>query len=300
MIFFKTPKLFQNPHVQSILPDIMALTKKSDLSLQTLEAESDKPFVLASKTPKEINNAAVLLFIPGIEGSHASAVIQLLLASKKLAKHPMHVLSHRGIHLEGKHISPYHAGLTSDIALTVKLIKKQHPHQAIHAIAFSMGANLLLNYLAINNHGVDFATAISTPFDLEHCVEHIPQFYQTRILKRIQKRTQNSSTVYDQLDWSRIKTIRDLDEALVAPHFQYDSANHYYQENSCQHRLGNITCPTTLISAADDPFIRPSSWPDFKTLPKNIQAITPTHGGHMGFIDFKRGFSSWIADHLAT
>jgi len=284
MTNFHPPILLRSPHLQSILPELLAIGKKTTLETSIHEAQKGKPFVLAERTAQTDNNAPVFVLIPGIEGSHQSSVIRLLLTSKCLADSPMFVLSHRGINLKGEQITPYHGGLTNDLAYVATLLRERFPNRLIHAVGFSMGANILLNY-ATGSHPLNRITAISTPFDLKACADRIPAFYQRIILQRMRKRTENCNAIYKRLNWDNIKRIRDIDEQLVAPHFGYQSANHYYVENSSKDHLDTITCPTTLISAYDDPFISPSSWPKKRTLPKNIRMITPRHGGHMGFIN---------------
>lgn len=293
MTAFNPPTLLRNPHLQSMLPDLLAIGKKAKLQTSIHEAETGKPFVLAERTAQTDSDSPVFVLIPGIEGSHRSSVIRLLLTAEHLAQSPMLVLSHRGINLTGEQITPYHGGLTTDLAYTIQLLRERFPHRPIHAVGFSLGANILLNY-ASDNHTLDHITAISTPFDLRACSDRIPAFYQRIILKRMRQRTENCNTLYKQLNWNEITRIREVDEKLIAPHFGYQSANHYYAENSSKDRLNKITCSTTLISAHDDPFIHPDSWPDRSKLPKHIRMITPKYGGHMAFHDC----NAWLAKLL--
>lgn len=297
---FNPPKLLRNSHLQSILPELLVIGKKSTLHTSIHEAEQGKPFVLAERTIQTENDSPVFVLIPGIEGSHDSPVIRLLLASKHFAECPMFVISHRGITLKGDQITPYHAGLTNDLSYVAKLLRLRYPNRPIHAAGFSMGANILLQYASKNSHPLNYVTAISTPFDLRACTDRIPMFYQRIILRRMRQRSEHSNAIYNTLNWKAIKRIRDIDENLVAPHFGYRSAVHYYEENSSKDHLHNITCPTTLVNAYDDLFISPSSWPNKRTLPKNIRMITPKHGGHMGFRDGNRWLETLLFDFSSS
>ena len=302
---FNPPKLICNPHIQTALPELITLWKKPKIQHEVFQIDDNQQFVLAHRPTKEAENNTILLLIPGIEGSYQSAIVKLLLCAKPLSSYTIYILTHRGIHTPNNQLSLYHAGLTDDLSTSVDYIKKQHPLQSIHAVGFSMGANILLKYLSSDANRIDLAAAISTPFDLNHCASTTPVFYQKRILKRIRHRIRHSraaaSTAWIQkVDWSSIQSIKDFDRLVTAPYFGFSSVEAYYQQQSCAHLLERITCPTSLVSATDDPFIKPVCWPDPRSLPPNMQLIPSPHGGHVGFIDYQAGLQTWIASLITT
>lgn len=296
---FALPKLIRNPHLQTLLPNILALKTQSKTTLTTYNADPNNQFVLAHRQAKNDSQKPILLIIPGIEGSYESPVVKLLMAAKELSTYDMYALSHRGIGTPNCHFSPYHAGFTDDLAAVIPEIRKKHPGRPIHTIGYSMGANVLLNYLSKNHGTIDKAIAISTPFDLQHCISYTPSLYQKQILKGIRQRTAQclkGTGTLETIDWGNIQTMRDFDNRLTAPCFGFRSADDYYQQTSSIQVLEKITCPTWMISAADDPFVSPQSWPKQRALPRNLRFVGTENGGHMGFIYFNRGFHNWIAE----
>ena len=293
---FEPSKLLRNPHMQTILPNLLTMNPGPNLELTAFDIDLVQQFVLACRPASETNNKPILLVVPGIEGSHDSAVIKLLLADEELADHTFYVISHRGINTPNRQITPYHAALTDDLETVIPILRNKHPGQPIHAIGYSMGGNLLLNYLSKHHNSIDQATAISTPFDIAHSVENTPLLYQKQILKRFQQRALSGIATVTHLDWANMNTIKDFDRWVTAPYFGFDSADDYYKKASCKQVISDITCPTLIVNAADDPFVSSACWPDRASLPSNIEFIGTAHGGHMGFIYYEKGFHNWVAE----
>jgi predicted alpha/beta-fold hydrolase len=293
------PKLLRNPHLQTVLPSLLAVRAQFPLELIHFDIDPIQQFMLACRPAAKARQTGVLLIIPGIEGSHQSPVAKLLLASTVFRNHTIYTLSHRGINTPSKQVIPYHAALTDDLKETIHFLNKRHSKEPIHAVGFSMGANLLLTYLSKHPGTIDQATAISTPFDIGHSVEFTPNLYQKQILKNIRHRANRGITTIGQVDWSNINSIRDFDTWVTAPYFGFSSVEDYYEKSSSIHIINKITCPTWLINAADDPFVAPHCWPKADSLPKHIRLIGTENGGHMGFLYFDKGFRSWITEIIA-
>lgn len=296
----KLPKLIRNPHFQTVLPGLV--TSRVQCALQCIHFDIDtiQQFVLACRPVTPPRKKGVMIIVPGIEGNHESPVVKLLLVNPLFKHHIIYTVSHRGIGTPNKQVLPYHAGLIDDLKTAIDFVHQRHPNEPLHAIGFSMGANVLLNYLSKNHGAVDQATAISTPFDIRHTVDNTPTLYQRQILKTIRNRMKNNYATVANIDWSNIHTIRDFDRWVTAPYFGFESADDYYDRTSSIHVIDKITCPTWLISAADDPFVAPDCWPDREKLPANIHLIDTENGGHMGFLYFEKGFQSFTADIIAA
>jgi len=295
-----TPKLIRNPHLQTVLPNLLTVRAQAQLYLTAYDVDMTQQFVLANRPAKTQGEEPILLVIPGIEGSYQSAVVKLLFSAKELCSQSIYALSHRGIHTPNQYVAPYHAALTDDLETVIPILRKKHPKRAIHAVGFSMGANLLLRYLSDNHGTIDRATAISVPFDIAHSVSCTPAVYQKQIIKRIRQRAAIGNATITDIDWSAINGIRDFDGWVTAPYFGFESADDYYEKTSCGSVLERITCPTTIINAADDPFVGTCCWPDTQTLPENVTFLGTNNGGHMGFMYFDKGFHNWIAEIISA
>jgi hypothetical protein len=294
------PKLLRNPHLQTLLPSLLTVRTQFPLQFRAFDVDSMQQFVLACRPAEQPRQDGVLLIIPGIEGGHHSPVAKLLKAAEPFRHHSIYTLSHRGIGTPNQQVTPYHAALTDDLARSIEFIRQRHPDEPIHAVGFSMGANLLLKYLSEYHGSLDLATAISTPFDISHSVNHTPLLYQKQLIKSLRHRANRGTATISGIDWSSIHSIRDFDQWVTAPYFGFTSADDYYEQSSCIHTLNTISCPTWLLSAADDPFVASSCWPKREQLPDNIKLIGTDNGGHMGFHYFDRGFHNWIAEVIAA
>ena len=94
-------------------------------------------------------------------------------------------------------------------------------------------------------------------------------------------------------------TIREFDEAMIAPLHGFTDAADYYARAAVGPRLGNITLPTTIIRADDDPFLDPSelNLPGLNN--PAVELIRTARGGHVGFMEGARSRRFWVEDAVA-
>ena len=86
------------------------------------------------------------------------------------------------------------------------------------------------------------------------------------------------------------KTILEFDEAYTAPAAGYKDADDYYSKCSAKNYLEDITVPTTILCALDDPFVEASIFKSVR-MSSAIELNTPEWGGHMGY--FSRELTPW-------
>jgi predicted alpha/beta-fold hydrolase len=92
----------------------------------------------------------------------------------------------------------------------------------------------------------------------------------------------------DRYDFSAIvgiDNIREMTERLLARYSTYDSVKAYFKGYTLlDHDLHDITVPTTIITAADDPIIPVEDFHDLRTSPATRLIVQP-YGGHNGFLE---------------
>ena len=95
----------------------------------------------------------------------------------------------------------------------------------------------------------------------------------------------------------RVRTIRQFDDAVVAPVFGYRDAEDYYQRASALNTVAQISIPTLIIAAQDDTFVpfRTFDHPGIRGNP-NITMVAPEHGGHCAFISRFEGEGRFWAE----
>ena len=80
-----------------------------------------------------------------------------------------------------------------------------------------------------------------------------------------------------------------IDELYTSRAHGYASASEYYEKCSCLQFLPNIKIPTLLLNAENDTFLTSASFPKKIAQESTFLYLeTPKHGGHVGFIQYKK------------
>jgi uncharacterized protein len=112
----------------------------------------------------------------------------------------------------------------------------------------------------------------------------------------------------DQVDASRsraIRTFQEFDDRYTAPIHGFRDAADYWQKSSARQYLDQITIPTLLLNAYDDPFLTPGCFPWAESKQNSCLFLeAPESGSHLGFVDLARGCEPWserrVVEFLAT
>jgi len=86
------------------------------------------------------------------------------------------------------------------------------------------------------------------------------------------------------VELTKLKSFWDYDDKITAPLHGFTGAQDYYDQCSKRHYLKDITIPTRIIHAHDDPFMFAETVPDETELNHNIDFLLTKNGGHVGFI----------------
>jgi predicted alpha/beta-fold hydrolase len=90
----------------------------------------------------------------------------------------------------------------------------------------------------------------------------------------------------------RVKSIWTFDQELVIPTLGFDTVEEYYAASSPLPFLTNLTIPTLILYAADDPLFDPAIVPDLEAAcaPNDyIRLLLTQRGGHVGYINSEAG-----------
>lgn len=209
----------------------------------------------------------------------------------------------------------YHAGDDVDPGF---VLDRLHERFAVPlgVIGYSLGGSMLLNYLGRRGEETPErlrgAVAVSAPLDLAACAIRIEQrfskVYSRRILQHLRAlmRLRGATRGGDWQGAMAARTIRDFDEAMIAPLHGFSGAADYYARSSAGQVLGDIRVPTLLLRALDDPFIDAADLAGVEPHEHLDLCLQPT-GGHVGFVRLhRRGLeywgerraASWLAERL--
>lgn len=238
----------------------------------------------------------VTILLHGLEGSvescYAAGQLQALQARGMRA-----VLMHfRGCSGEPNRLRRgYHSGVTEDLARVVAALRRREPATPLAAVGYSLGGNVLLKALGEDGAGAPFITAVavSAPFDLGRCADHIAtgssRLYNDYLMRRMRasyarKFEHRDDAPFPLSELHRLRTFRDFDDVITAPLHDFCNAEDYYQRASSLHALPGIRIPTLILHARDDPFMPDDVVPGEEGLSPAIRLELSEHGGHVGFI----------------
>jgi predicted alpha/beta-fold hydrolase len=101
-------------------------------------------------------------------------------------------------------------------------------------------------------------------------------------------------------DKDRMLAARDLyefDNVVTAPLHGYRDTNDYWDRASAKHVLANITVPTLVMNARNDPFLPARHLP--RKASSSVILEYPAQGGHVGFANgYPPGSLEWLPKRL--
>lgn len=301
--FLKSPftaaRWLQNRHAQTIYPSMRwAYRRRPQLRREELELPDGDVTAIdwlieAEPLPP---TAPLLVILHGLEGSADSAYARMLMnAAYDLGWHCC-VMHFRDCgDYRNRLPRRYHAGETNDVRHFVNQLTDSERYGPIVAVGYSLGGNVLLKYLGEcgDDTPLRAAAAVCAPLNLHLCSDALrvgfSKIYQYYLIKRMKKAvTRKFDRHTAAFDWDKAmsaKTFDDFDDAVTAPLHGFTGKQDYYDKCSSVNFLGDITQPTLIINALDDPFMTPDVIPQPEQLSAAITMEVSAQGGHVGFID---------------
>jgi predicted alpha/beta-fold hydrolase len=196
----------------------------------------------------------------------------------------------------------YHAGRSHDLrdvlasdafADAFRDHTRQQGSAGLVLVGYSLGANMLLKFLA--EFGDQFpivgACAVSAPIDLEAASYRFlhPRnvVYHWNLLRNMKREALDEAGVVTRAEREAIasaRSILEFDERFVAPRNGYPDAAAYYADNMARRFLGDISVPTLVIHALDDPWIPSDPYTSYPWADNpNLLPVLASGGGHVGF-----------------
>jgi uncharacterized protein len=190
----------------------------------------------------------------------------------------------------------YHAGRTEDLHAALMQLDGKLAGRGLLAVGYSLGGNLLLKYLGEQGRRALFLGAVSVSAPV------LPKQAQLRIMRRRNGAYHRHLLECVKADFGRptaglpaslradlpgIRTIYEFDDRIVAPINGFDGAEDYYARTASYPLLPQITVPTLVIHARNDPWIPAAPYLQFEWArnPKLVPLL-PRGGGHVGFHAF--------------
>ncbi|EQB4443337.1 hydrolase [Pluralibacter gergoviae] len=287
-----------NRHLQTMLPRLIRRRVQFEPHWQRLDLPDGDFIDLAwSEDPYQARHKPRLVVFHGLEGSlhspYAHGLVHAAMQQGWLGV-VMHFRGCSGEPNRARRI--YHSGETEDGSWFLSWLRREFGNAPTAAVGYSLGGNMLACLLAKEGDSVplDAAVIVSAPFMLEACCYHMDKgfsrVYQRYLLNLLKANASRKLKAYPgtlPVDLKRLKSvrrIREFDDLITSKIHGFADAIDYYRQCSAMPVLSQITRPTLIIHAKDDPFMDHYSIPAQEELPNNIHYQLTEHGGHVGFV----------------
>lgn len=299
---FVPPKWLRNGHLQTVLGVLLRRAIEIRFKRERLEL-ADGDFVDLDWVCERQNRVAILSH--GLEGCSRNGCIRGLASALRAAAWDVLAWNFRGCGGEpNRLVRFYHSGETEDLAAVVRHAASRYDRIAL--VGFSLGGNITLKYLgeAPPHPAIVAAAAVSVPIALAACARVLDQrrgnrLYLRRFLASLIAKVEAKALRFpEELDAAGVRAIRSIaayDERFTAPLHGFRDAEDYWDRSSSRQFLAGIRVPTLLLNARDDPFLTPESFPEAEAKANGCLYLeAPDAGGHVGFLDLKRGLQPWF------
>jgi predicted alpha/beta-fold hydrolase len=311
ILHYRAPRWLPNGHLQTIVPATCMAKPLVAYRRERWDAHDHAAggadFIDVDFVDGEPGKPFVVLF-HGLEGSSDSHYARSLMA----------VLAERGWsgavpHFRGcsgeLNRAPrfYHSGDAAEIDWILRRLR-QRASGKFYVAGVSLGGNALLRWLGEWQHQaaiVDAACAVSAPLDLaaggKSLSSGLNMLYTRMFLRSLKPKClaklERFPGLFDREALLAARDLYEFDNIVTAPLHGYRDTDDYWHRASAKHVLGDITVPTLVLNARNDPFL-----PGIHLPQKASAAVTleyPEAGGHVGFpVGALPGRIDWLPQRL--
>ncbi|MBD1583566.1 hydrolase [Pseudoalteromonas sp. S16_S37] len=293
---FNSAWWMRNRHAQTILPRFFRPLQKVPVKFEELTTP-DGDFLELAWAKEQRPNAPLAIVLHGLEGNINSFYAKGMLKALTQKGFDAVLMHFRNCSRQANRLPrAYHSGETSDLGFLIHTLKQRYVDRPLYAVGFSLGGNVLAKYLGEQQtqSGLHGAAVISAPHHLSSSCQVIRKscygLYQKYLLDRMKRSfARKLDTITDVLtvDEQQLYAIDDLwqfDNLITAPLHGFENAEDYYAKASAQNYLKDITTPTLVIHAEDDPMLSSQAVPKPEQVSDNVTLAVSSTGGHVGFI----------------
>ncbi|PKA64194.1 Embryogenesis-associated protein EMB8 [Apostasia shenzhenica] len=296
------PIIGWNRHLETIFAAFFRSLPRVRLRRECLRTSDDGAVALDWVSGDDVRlppHSAVLILLPGLTGGSQDAYVRHLLMRARKKGWRVVVFNSRGC-ADSPVTTPkfYSASFTTDLCEVVKHVSVCYPNCNMYAVGWSLGANILVRYLAQESYNCPLSGAVSlcNPFNLPIADEDFHKGFNNvydkalagslrRIFKKHALLFEGLQDEYNISMAANARTVREFDEGLTRVSFGFKSVDDYYFNSSSSNSIAHVQTPLLCIQAANDP-IAPSRGIPREEIKKNhncLLIVTPK-GGHLGWI----------------
>jgi predicted alpha/beta-fold hydrolase len=275
-----------------------------------IEVEPGIPVLCHCHWQDNRSHALTLLIVHGLEGSSDSGYA-LGLAAKGIAA-GMNVVRMNQRNCGGtNHLAPtlYHSGRSPDVARVAGGLIARDGITRLALVGFSMGGNLVLKLagewgreappqlraVAAVCPAVDLAASADALHEKSNRVYEY--YFLLKLRQRLRQKVRHFPGQFDSSRLKDLKSLREFDDKVTAPYCGFAGAADYYHRSAASRVIGQITVPTLILHAANDPFIRITTETRAKIASNSyISFHESSDGGHCSFLAEANGYDGRWAE----
>jgi predicted alpha/beta-fold hydrolase len=301
-MFYRAPLWLPNSHVQTIVPALFARLPAVTYRRERWDTPDGDFIELDWLTHEphaqnEAHTADTPLFVlfHGLEGSSGSHYARTLMsAARKLGWHG--VVPHFRSCSGPLNLLPrfYHLADSAEVDWVLRRLRET-PAATIGPRCVSLGGNVLLRWLGERREDASFlsaAAAISAPLDVHAGGRALSQgfgkLYTRNFLKTLKVKARQKLEQYPGLfDANAMlasRTMYEFDSVVTAPLHGFRDTDDYWTRATTRPLLPEITVPTLVLNARNDPFLPGAVLPARHEVSGAVELDQPQHGGHVGFM----------------
>lgn len=286
-----------NGHIQSIFPSLFRKVKFNYARRERLELP-DGDFVDLDWSSSHKTKNRLVIITHGLEGD----------STRHYVKGVAQLFSQNGYDALGWNCRScsgeinrlprfYHHGDANDLRFVIEHAIGLYNYDEIVLIGFSMGGSLTFRSIAEHPFWVPpqikAAIGFSVPCSLKGSVDALSTkenaVYRKRFLRKLGVKIKIKANLFPELidaaGYDEIDDFISFDNRYTAPLHGYENALDFYEKASVGPYLKNISIPSLIVQANNDPFLLPNCMP-IEVAANNpfLFLEIPDQGGHCGFM----------------
>lgn len=207
----------------------------------------------------------------------------------------------------------YNARATWDLRQTVKWLRKTFPNRPLFGAGFSLGGNIMINYLGEEGEHCELQAAVvfSAVWNNEVASKGLQRTWWHREvynralgtnMKKLFEKHVDQISKNPMVDLEKVRSAKylfEFDRYVQGPTWGYPTEGAYYRDASSIDAAMGIRIPLLAIHAEDDPVICDEVLPieEVQVTPY-IVLCTTSLGGHLGW--FETGGSRWFVKPVSS
>ncbi|KAJ4846341.1 embryogenesis-associated protein emb8 [Turnera subulata] len=296
------PLLAQNCHVETIFASFFRCSPPVTYKRECLRTPDDGAVALDWVAGDQFRlppSSPVLILLPGLTGGSEDSYVRHMLVKARSKGWRVVVFNSRGCG-DSPVTTPqfYSASFLGDMRQVVAHVASRYPNANLYAVGWSLGANILVNYMGQDYETCPLAGAVSlcNPFDLVIADEDFRKafnvVYDKALTNALCKIFKKHALLFEDLGGefntplaANAKSVREFDDALTRVSFGFKSVDEYYSYSSSSKAIKHVRTRLLCIQAANDPIAPARGIPrqDIEENPNCLLIVTPK-GGHLGWI----------------